>query len=226
MLVPLRPDERWSLDFVSDQLADGHRFRILAIVDDCTRECLALVADNGSEFTSNAILTWADQNRVEWHYIAPGSVSRDIACNVDFAPTFLDYAGLPVPSYMQGRSMRPVLEKRTPADWEQLTYHRYWMHNDEIHECWAHYGVRDTRYKLIYWYNDDLGQLGARPNGAPPEWELFDCDKDPHELTNVAADPAYAGIFKDMLAKLDAKMAEIGDVPEHDSVAVLAGLAA
>lgn len=100
MVVPLRPDERWSLDFVSDQLTDGRRFRILAVVDDCTRECLALiidtslsgmrvareldrlitergrprmvVSDNGSEFTSNAILSWADQNRVEWHYIAPG----------------------------------------------------------------------------------------------------------------------------------------------------------
>jgi Arylsulfatase A and related enzymes len=158
--------------------------------------------------------------------VKPGSVSADIACNVDFAPTFLDYAGLPIPSYMQGRSMRPVLENRTPDDWEQLTYHRYWMHNDEIHECWAHYGVRDTRYKLIYWYNKDLGVLGARPNGAPPEWELFDCDQDPHELTNVAADPAYAEIFRDMLARLDAKMAEIGDLPEHDSAAVLSGLAA
>lgn len=45
MLVPLRPDERWSLDFVSDQLTDGRRFRILAVVDDCTRECLALIVD-------------------------------------------------------------------------------------------------------------------------------------------------------------------------------------
>jgi putative transposase len=45
MLAPLRPDERWSLDFVSDQLTDDRRFRILAIVDDCTRECLALVVD-------------------------------------------------------------------------------------------------------------------------------------------------------------------------------------
>jgi putative transposase len=100
MLVPLRPNERWSLDFVSDQFTDGRRFRVLAIVDDCTRENLALVADtslsgvrvareldrliaergrpkmivsdNGSEFTSNAILAWADQARVEWHYIAPG----------------------------------------------------------------------------------------------------------------------------------------------------------
>ena len=98
--------------------------------------------------------------------IAAGSTSKDIACNVDFAPTFLDYAGLPIPSYMQGRSMRPVLEGRTPDDWEQLAYHRYWMHNDIIHEAWAHYGVRDQRYKLIYWYNDDLGQIGARPSGA------------------------------------------------------------
>jgi putative transposase len=100
MLVPMAPNERWSLDFVSDQLTCGRRFRILTVVDDCTRECLALVADsslsgvrvareldrlmiergkpkmvvsdNGTELTSNAILTWADRSRVEWHYIAPG----------------------------------------------------------------------------------------------------------------------------------------------------------
>ena len=99
-MIPLAPNERWSLDFVSDQLTDGRRFRILAIVDDCTRECLGLVADtslsgfrvareldrlivergkpkmivsdNGSELTSNAILAWADQSCVTWHYIAPG----------------------------------------------------------------------------------------------------------------------------------------------------------
>jgi len=100
MLVPMMPNERWSLDFVSDQLTCGRRFRILTVVDDCSRECLALVADtslsgirvareldrlmiergkprmvvsdNGSELTSNAILAWADQSRVAWHYIAPG----------------------------------------------------------------------------------------------------------------------------------------------------------
>ena len=104
MLVPMTSNDRWSLDFVSDQLTDGRRFRILTVVDDCTRECLALVADtslsgirvareldrlmvergkpkmvvsdNGSELTSNAILTWADQTRVEWHYIAQGSQCR------------------------------------------------------------------------------------------------------------------------------------------------------
>ncbi|MBR0939469.1 IS3 family transposase [Bradyrhizobium jicamae] len=100
MTVPMAPNDRWSLDFVSDQLTCGRRFRVLTVVDDCTRECLALVADtslsgirvareldrlmiergkpkmvvsdNGSELTSNAILTWADQSRVAWHYIAPG----------------------------------------------------------------------------------------------------------------------------------------------------------
>ncbi|RZI65471.1 MAG: IS3 family transposase [Pseudomonas sp.] len=100
MLIPLAANDRWSLDFVSDQLTDGRRFRVLTVVDDCTRECLALVADtslsglrvarelaqiiegrgkpkmivsdNGSEFTSNAILQWTDQTKVEWHYIAPG----------------------------------------------------------------------------------------------------------------------------------------------------------
>lgn len=156
--------------------------------------------------------------------IPAGSVSSDIACNVDFAPTFLDWAGATKPSYMQGVSMRPILKGQTPGDWDQVAYHRYWMHNDEIHEAWAHYGVRDPHYKLIYWYNKDLGQPGARPNGAPPEWELFDCEKDPMELTNVANDPAYAQIFADMLVKLDVKQAEIGDVAEHDSRAVLAGL--
>lgn len=103
--LPLLPNDRWSLDFVSDQFLDGRRFRILAVVDDCTRECLALVADtslsgmrvareldllvarhgkprtivsdNGTELTSNPILTWADESRVDWHYIAPGKPQQN-----------------------------------------------------------------------------------------------------------------------------------------------------
>jgi len=100
ILVEARPNARWSLDFVHDQLAGGRRFRILNIVDDVTRECLAaipdtsisgkrvarelttlierrgkprmIVSDNGTEFTSNAILGWSKEHQVEWHYIAPG----------------------------------------------------------------------------------------------------------------------------------------------------------
>ena len=100
MRVPLMPNQRWGLDFVSDQFTDCRRFRVLTGVDDCTRECLGLIADtslsglrvarelhhliaqrgllkmsvsdNGTEFTSNAILKWADEAQVDWLYIAPG----------------------------------------------------------------------------------------------------------------------------------------------------------
>lgn len=100
ILVPDRVNVRWSLDFVSDAFTDGRRFRVLAVVDDFSRECLALVADtslsglrvtraldallairgrpativsdNGTELTSMAILKWCQQTGVEWHYIAPG----------------------------------------------------------------------------------------------------------------------------------------------------------
>ncbi|CAK7261559.1 MULTISPECIES: sulfatase family protein [unclassified Shinella] len=155
--------------------------------------------------------------------IKPGSVSKQIAMNVDFAPTFLDYAGIRIPTYMQGASMRPVFEATAGDDWQDVAYHRYWMHKDVIHNAFAHYGIRDHRYKLIYWYNDPLQQLGATRGDEPPEWELFDCEADPHELHNRANDPEFAGIFADMVGRLDAKMAEIGDMPEHDSRMVLSG---
>lgn len=100
ILVEARANARWSLDFVHDQFACGRRFRILNVVDDVTRECLAaipdtsisgrrvarelttlverrgkpgmIVSDNGTELTSNAILAWSKDHKVEWHYIAPG----------------------------------------------------------------------------------------------------------------------------------------------------------
>lgn len=158
--------------------------------------------------------------------ITPGSKSTAIAMNVDFAPTFLDYAEAPIPSYMQGRSLKPLFAGAQGSDWQKVAYHRYWMHKDFIHNAFAHYGIRDERYKLIYWYNDDLDQIGALPGDEPPEWELFDCHEDPFELDNKASDPAYREVFKAMLSKLDHKMAEIGDVPQHDSRHVLEQLAA
>jgi putative transposase len=100
ILVESKPNARWSVDFVHDQLACGRRHRILNIVDDVTRECLAaipdtsisgrcvareltalikrrgkpgiIVSDNGAEFTSNAMFAWAQDNGVVWHFIAPG----------------------------------------------------------------------------------------------------------------------------------------------------------
>ncbi len=112
MAVPQEVNQRWSLDFVSDALVDSRRFRILAVIDDFSRECLALVADNslsgirvareldrvaelrgtpclivsdnGTELTSNAILSWQEERRVQWHYIAPGKPTQN-----GFAESFI-----------------------------------------------------------------------------------------------------------------------------------------
>ena len=149
--------------------------------------------------------------------IKSGSVCNDIVCNVDFAATFLDLAGVRKPSYMQGTSFRPLLQGSTPEDWQQVAYHRYWMHNDIVHEAYAHYGVRDQRYKLIYWYNEDFGLEGARPAAAEEkEWELFDCQEDPLELFNCYHDPKYQDIVRRMTKLLDEKMLDIGDEPVHE----------
>lgn len=156
--------------------------------------------------------------------ITPGSTCDDIICNVDFAPLFLDFAGVQIPSYMQGLSFRPLLEgRKTPEDWQQVAYHRYWMNNDWVHHARAHYGVRDQRYKLIYWYNQDLGVGGARPPAEGEEereWELFDCEEDPLELFNVYHEPQYKDVVGKMTVMLEKKMAEIGDEPVHESKTV------
>jgi putative transposase len=108
ILVEATPNARWSLDFVHDQFACGRRFRILNVVDDVTRECLAaipdtsisgrrvarelttlieqrgkpgmIVSDNGTEFTSNAMLAWAEQHIIDWHFIAPGKPMQNGFC--------------------------------------------------------------------------------------------------------------------------------------------------
>ena len=105
MALPQGPNQRWSLDFLSDAMTDGRRFRVLAIVDDFTRECLVLVADtslpglrvareldtviairgrpgtivsdNGTELTSMAILRWSQERQIAWHYIAPGKPQQN-----------------------------------------------------------------------------------------------------------------------------------------------------
>jgi putative transposase len=112
MTLPQGPNQRWSLDFVSDTLTDGRRFRILVVVDDFTRECLCLVADtslsgarvareltllitrhgapllcvsdNGTELTSTAILSWSQETKIGWHYIAPGKPQQNA-----FAESFI-----------------------------------------------------------------------------------------------------------------------------------------
>jgi arylsulfatase A-like enzyme len=145
--------------------------------------------------------------------IKPRSVNTDMILNVDFAPTFLDYAGVEVPESFQGVSFRPLLEGQTPSDWQDSMYYRYWMHRDRPHGVWAHYGVRTLKHKLIYYYGEALGQQGAHDEPRPPYWELYDLEKDPLELNNVYSDPAYAGVIPDLKAELRRLQEQVGDEP-------------
>ena len=145
--------------------------------------------------------------------VAAGSDSDAIINNTDFAPTILDFAGVQVPESMQGRSIRPILGGTTPTDWRTATYYRYWMHMAH-HDNPAHYGVRTKNAKLIFFYGLPCGAPGAQQQPTPPYWELYDLEKDPHEMHNVFRDPQYAALRADMLKLLDQKKAEVGDTDE------------
>ncbi|MGA7756518.1 MAG: sulfatase/phosphatase domain-containing protein, partial [Ilumatobacteraceae bacterium] len=156
--------------------------------------------------------------------VEPDSVCDDIALNVDFAPTFLDLAGVDVPAEMQGTSLAPLLVGERPDRWQESMYYRYWMHDDGIHRVPAHYGVRTRTHKLIGYYNDPLDQPGARGPSTTPEWELFDLVVDPAELHNVIADPAYREVAIELRTELARLQAEVGDRPHAPADAVLAEL--
>ena len=144
--------------------------------------------------------------------IQAGSVNDDIITNVDFAPTFLHYAGIEIPGEFQGRSFDPLLEDSTPKDWPQSMYYRYWMHLAH-HHVYAHYGIRTRRYKLIYYYADALGQPGAIDEKKAPEWELFDLERDPHELNNVYHHPEYADTAEQLRRELRSWQECVRDEP-------------
>jgi len=142
--------------------------------------------------------------------IKPGSRTDAIIENVDFAPTILDFAGVPTPAYMQGRSFRRICETgREPADWKKAAYHRYWLHMAH-HWNPSHFGIRTKRYKLIFYYGCSM----KGGNQTPPGWELYDLAKDPHETTNLYDDPAYAPVVRDLKARLARLRRRIGDTDE------------
>jgi arylsulfatase A-like enzyme len=144
--------------------------------------------------------------------VKPGSVNRDMVLNLDFAETFLDFAGLKAPAAMQGRSFRPLLEGRTPRDWRKTMYYRYWMHLAD-HGVPAHYGVRTPEWKLIYYYGKALGTSGSIDRDTGTEWELFDMVNDPHEMKNLYPDPRYAGTIAKLKTELARLQKEFGDTP-------------
>lgn len=146
--------------------------------------------------------------------IAAGSVNDDIITNLDFAPTLLDFAGLEIPASMQGRSFRTNLAGRTPPDWPESMYYRYWMHMD-IHGVPAHYGVRTKRYKLMFFYGLGLDASRSDYPPTPSGWELYDTELDPDENCNVHGDPAYADVVAELTRELDRLKQQYGDTDER-----------
>jgi len=126
---------------------------------------------------------------VKWPGVTKaGERVSGLSQNIDFAPTFLDAAGVDIPTDMQGVSLKPLLKGKTPQNWRDAIYYHYYEKGE--HNVPPHEGVRDSRYKLIHFYDDSA-------------WELFDLEKDPQEMKSVYADPDYAEIVSLMKQKLD-----------------------
>jgi arylsulfatase A-like enzyme len=120
--------------------------------------------------------------------IQAGTRVEHMIQNIDYAPTFLDVAGLPIPEEVQGESLLPLMEGNDPGDWRDSIYYHYYEF-PAVHMVARHYGVRTERYKLIHYYETG-------------EWELFDLQTDPQELQSVFDDPGYEAIQAELKAEL------------------------
>ena len=147
--------------------------------------------------------------------IPAGSTSEALVMNLDLGPTFIDMAGIKVPSDMQGLSMKPVLTSggKAPADWRKGVYYHYYEY-PSWHSVKRHYGIRTADYKLIHFYND------------VDEWELYDMRRDPNEMHNVYNDPAYAKVREELHKQLKELQKQVQDNdPEEKEYEFFSGAA-
>lgn len=112
--------------------------------------------------------------------------------NIDMAPTFVEWAGLPPQDGFHGRSLAPLVRGERPTDWRESIYYHYYQGKDSTHRVHRHRGVRTERYKLIHFYTVTDG----------PAWELYDLEQDPHEVRNIAGDPESSEIVERLKAEL------------------------
>jgi arylsulfatase A-like enzyme len=141
---------------------------------------------------------------VRWPGVTtPGSTCDLLVSNLDFAETFLDVAGVPIPAEMQGRSLVSLLQGQAPSDWRKSFYYHYYEY-PRPHHVRPHYGVVTDRYKLVHFYRPDTDY-----------WELFDRRSDPHELKSVYNDPSYADVRKELETEL-ARLRDELKVPEQE----------
>jgi len=160
---------------------------------------------------------------VHWPGAKPGTRCDWMVNNVDFAPTMLAAAGVPVPGTMQGRSFLGALNgEAAPADWRKAIYYRYWMHMAHGHNNPAHFGIRTKRYKLIFYYGIDYKNLHKGKevvkhgenrfwDDTPAAWEFYDLQRDPQEMHNRYRDPEYAKVIASMKDELLKVRQGLGD---------------
>ena len=134
--------------------------------------------------------------------IKAGTVIDELVQNIDFAPTFLDYAGIELPNDMQGESFRQLVAGEQ-SEWRDAVYYTYYEY-PSIHMVKRHYGIRTNRYKLIHFYYDI------------DEWELYDLEKDPQEIQNIYDDPEYSEVKEMMHQRLTEMREKYGDSDAND----------
>jgi arylsulfatase A-like enzyme len=132
--------------------------------------------------------------------IKAGTTINKLVQNLDFAPTFLDYAGVPIPNDIQGESFRKLVSGET-SEWRDAVYYTYYEY-PSVHMVKRHYGIATERYKLMHFYYD------------VNEWEMYDLETDPSEMKSVYNDPAYADVQKMMHERLTELRAKYGDSDE------------
>jgi len=217
---------RWKYQrYIKDYL------RCIASVDDNVGRVLDFLEESGLKENTIVIYTsdqgfylgdhgWFDKRfmyeesyrqplMVSWPGVTkPGSRSDALVSNIDFAETLLDMAGVEVPADMQGASMVPILKGKTPDNWRKAHYYQYYEFlNDRRtpHMVRRHYGVRTQRYKLIHYYNVD-------------EWELFDLEADPREMTNLYGEPQYAQLVRELKTNITDLQTELKVPDDRGSV--------
>ena len=129
--------------------------------------------------------------------IKPGTVCEALVQNIDYAPTYLEAAGLTKPDYMEGESLFPLFDGETPETWRKYLYYHYYDY-PAIHNVRRHDGVRDARYKLIHFYGEK-----NKKDDAINACELYDLQKDPCELNNLYGKKEYQPIVDRLQKQLD-----------------------
>jgi len=141
---------------------------------------------------------------IRWpHEIKPGTSNDEMVQNLDFAQTFLDAAGITAPDDMQGESLMPLLKGDT-ASWSREAVYYHYYEYPSVHMVKRHYAIVTKEFKLIHFYYD------------VDEWELYDRLKDPQEMNNVYADPAYSEVVEELHGKLKELRIKYKDSPELD----------